>query len=167
MNTPLAAPSIDPVLGAELAAFVVHEARLLDEGRLDEWLGLFAPEGRYWVPGAPGQQDATLAPSIALEDVFLLRLRIERLRHPQAHSQHPPSRALHLLQAPHCIGADARGWRTRTPFLYFEQRGADQISVPGTATHDLVRIDGTLRIQLKRVDLLAAGQALPMIQLFP
>ena len=167
MNTLQPAPAIEPALSSELSAFVVHEARLLDESRLDEWLELFAPDGRYWVPAAPGQQDMTLAPSLALEDVFLLRLRIERLRHPQAHSQHPPSRALHLLQAPHCIGADARAWRMRTPFLYFEQRGADQLSVPGTATHDLVRIDGTLRIQLKRVDLLAAGQALPMIQLFP
>ncbi|MEZ5659621.1 MAG: aromatic-ring-hydroxylating dioxygenase subunit beta [Burkholderiaceae bacterium] len=130
-------------------------------------MALFAPDGHYWVPAAPGQTDMRLQPSLALEDPFLLRLRIDRLRHPQAHSQHPASRCLHILQASHCEAAAASAWRMRTPFLYFEQRGGDQISLPGCATHELVRIDGKLKIRLKRVDLLAAGQALPMIQLFP
>ena len=35
---------------AELIAFVYDEAALLDAGRFDDWLGLFAEDGRYWVP---------------------------------------------------------------------------------------------------------------------
>ena len=35
----------DTVTERELVRFVVREARLLDEKRLDEWLALFAPEG--------------------------------------------------------------------------------------------------------------------------
>ena len=37
-------------VATRMAAFVVHEARLIDEGRYDEWLALFADDGRYWVP---------------------------------------------------------------------------------------------------------------------
>ncbi|MEZ5739498.1 MAG: aromatic-ring-hydroxylating dioxygenase subunit beta [Burkholderiaceae bacterium] len=167
MSANAADPSHSPALLAEITALVQHEARLVDEGRFDEWLALFTDDGRYWVPSHAGQVSEHGEASIALEDPFLLRLRIDRLRHPQAHSQQPASRALHLLQATAIIGGQAPEWQTRTPFLYFEQRGPGQIQLPGTATHHLTRIDGTLRIRMKRVDLLGAGQALPMIQLFP
>ena len=33
--------------------FLVHEARLLDEARFDEWLALFTADGWYWVPSEP------------------------------------------------------------------------------------------------------------------
>ena len=34
----------------ELATSSPHEAALLDAGRFDDWLALFADDGRYWVP---------------------------------------------------------------------------------------------------------------------
>jgi p-cumate 2,3-dioxygenase beta subunit len=34
----------------EIEAFLIHEAALLDEWRLDEWLTLMAPDARYLVP---------------------------------------------------------------------------------------------------------------------
>ena len=30
--------------------FLYHEARLLDEQRLEEWLELFTDDATYWVP---------------------------------------------------------------------------------------------------------------------
>ena len=39
----------------ELEAFVLREARLLDERRFADWLALFAEDGVYWVPTLPGQ----------------------------------------------------------------------------------------------------------------
>ena len=44
---------------AELEAFVLAEARLLDERRFAAWLELFAEDGVYWVPSALGQVSAT------------------------------------------------------------------------------------------------------------
>ena len=35
---------------AEIERFFVDEAALLDEWRLEEWLTLFAEDGRYLVP---------------------------------------------------------------------------------------------------------------------
>ena len=37
--------------------FLLHEARLLDDGKFDDWLALFTPEAWYWVPSEPDQAD--------------------------------------------------------------------------------------------------------------
>ena len=153
-----------------LRDFVAAEARLLDAGRYDEWLALFAADGRYWVPlqGA-AQADADTHNSLADEDRLLLALRIERLKDPRAHSQHPPSRSQHVLQRSAVLQRDeAQGrYELYTPFVYIEARGGTQTVLAGSVRHRLVGTLDGLRIVLKRVDLLDAGAALPALQLFP
>ena len=152
----------------ELVSFVVREARLLDEKRFDEWYELFTDDAFYWVPAAPGQTDPHLHNSLAYEDKFLLQLRIERLKSPQAYSQKPPSRCHHVLQAPEVESADyARNeFVLRTPFVYTETRGDESQRYAATAWHTLVWADERLRIRLKRVDILNCDAMLPSIQLF-
>jgi 3-phenylpropionate/cinnamic acid dioxygenase small subunit len=152
----------------DLIRFVVREARLLDEKRFDEWYELFAEDGYYWVPLAPGQTDPLNHTSLAYEDRLLLQLRIERLKSPNAYSQKPPSRCLHVLQTPEVERSDpARGeYVTRTAFLYTETRGDESQRYAATAWHTLVWSQEGLRIRLKRVDILNCDAALPSIQLF-
>lgn len=151
----------------ELARFIRHEARLIDERRLDEWLELFTDDAHYWVPATPGQPDALNHNSLAYEDKLLLQLRIERLKSPRAYSQRPPSRCLHVMQESDIEKVDAgRGeFLTRTPFVYTETRGNESQRYAATAWHTLVWSDERLRIRLKRVDLLNCDAALPSIQL--
>lgn len=154
----------------DLFEFVAHEARLLDQRRWDEWLSLFAEDGRYWVPLAgAAQADRTATNSLADEDRLLLALRIERLKNPRAHSEHPPTRCQHVLQRPSVLSQDpaAGAYELHTPFVYFEARAGRQIVLAGSCRHHLVRVAGQIRIRLKRVDLLDAGEALPALQLFP
>jgi 3-phenylpropionate/cinnamic acid dioxygenase small subunit len=161
-----AAPVFDT---GTLCDFVAQEAALLDERRFDDWLGLFAEDGRYWVPLLGRMQaDPHSHNSIAYEDKLLLRLRIERLKDPRAHSQHPPSHGQHVLQAARVeqLDADAGTAVLRTPFLYIESRGEQQLMLAGSCQHTLVRTADGLRIRQKRVDLLGAERALPAIQLF-
>ena len=40
---------------ARFEEFLIEEARLLDERRFREWMGLFSEDGTYWVPAVPGQ----------------------------------------------------------------------------------------------------------------
>ena len=61
----------------ELTDFVYAEARLLDELRFEDWLALFAEDGVYWMPLAPGQTDARLHASLMHEDKLLLQVRVE------------------------------------------------------------------------------------------
>jgi 3-phenylpropionate/cinnamic acid dioxygenase small subunit len=63
----------------QLVDFVYAEARLLDEQRFEDWLALFTDDAHYWMPLAPGQQDARLHTSLMYEDKLLLRVRVERL----------------------------------------------------------------------------------------
>ena len=145
----------DPALERELGDLVAHEAALLDGGRFDEWLALYTDDGRYWVPLQGARQvDRHSHNSIADEDRLLLSLRIERLKSPRAH---PRSACQHVLQASRIEagGSDDGEFRMRTPFLYLEVRGDEQILLAGAYRHRLVRVDGAWKIREKRVDLLA------------
>ena len=150
--------------------FIAHEAALLDERRFDDWLALFADDGYYWVPllGA-AQADPFSHNSLAYEDRLLLQLRVDRLKNPRAHSQHPASHSQHVLQPSRIEEETGDEVRLRTPFLYVEARGESQILLSGTARHHLVRSPSTpsgWAIRQKRIDLLNAARALPAIQLF-
>lgn len=150
--------------------FIYTEASLLDEERYQEWLDLFAEDGRYWVPLQGARQaEAEKHNSIADEDRMLLSLRIERLRAGLAHSQQPKSSMQHVLQQPLLleITDDEATFILRTPFVYAESRGDDMVTLYGHYIHKLVREQNKLRISLKRVNLVNAGSRLPMIQLFP
>src|SRR5262249_61982324 len=49
--------SMEAPTDQQLIDFVIHEARLIDQHRLDEWLHLFPDERMHWMPpwaGAPG-----------------------------------------------------------------------------------------------------------------
>ena len=152
-----------------LIDLVYREARLIDEGRFEEWYDLFAEDAYYWVPLTHDQPDGDNHTSLAYEDKLLLRLRIERLRSPRAFSQQPPSRCLHVLQRPEVESMDAPANRyvVRTAYLYVEARGEEQQVYACTAFHTLAVADGALRIRIKRVNLLNCDAALPSIQLFP
>ena len=153
----------------QLVDFVVHEARLLDALRFDEWLALFAEDGYYWMPLEPGQTDPRLHTSLMYEDKMLLAVRIERLRGARTFSQQPRSRCHHLLQVPTVESRDeaAGVYTTRTSFHFVETRGDEQTLYAGWATHTLVASEGgALRIRLKRVDLVNCDAAFGNIQLF-
>jgi 3-phenylpropionate/cinnamic acid dioxygenase small subunit len=150
----------------ELVKFVLKEARLLDEKRFDEWYELFAEDGYYWVPAVHGQKDPHLENSLAYEDKFLLKLRIERLKSPQAFSQQPASRCLHVLQQSEIERSTEKEFLVRTPMIYTETRGDESQRYAATAWHTLVSQDRQLKIKLKRVDILNCDAMLPSIQLF-
>ena len=154
---------------AALATFVYDEARLLDEHRLDDWLALFADDGHYWMPLVREQTDARQHASLLYEDKLLLKVRIERLRGVRTFSQQPPSRSHHLLQVPTVEARDdAAGlYITRTAFHFTETRRDEQTLYAGWVRHTLTRgEDGTLRIRLKRVDLVNCDAAFGNMQLF-
>jgi 3-phenylpropionate/cinnamic acid dioxygenase small subunit len=159
---------------SQLAEFVYNEARLLDEKRFDAWYELFADDARYWMPLTRGQPDGRTHTSLFYEDKLLLKVRIERLRHPNAFSQQQPSFCQHVLQQPAleqtapATGAaplPADDFLMRTPFMYLETQLDTQIVLAGIAYHRLTIIDGALRIRMKKIELLNCDAALPSIQM--
>ena len=152
----------------DLIDFVYNEAHFLDEGRFEEWLDLWAPDSYYWMPLEHRQTDPKLVTSLLYEDEFLRKLRIERLEGERTYSQKPRSRCSHVLNRPRILEMDATraSFVTSTAFHYVETRLDDQFLLAANARHELVLVDGMLKIKLKRVDLLNCDSAFGNIQLF-
>ncbi len=164
----MSANAVPAELERSLQAFVVREARLLDEMQLDQWNALFADDGIYWLPVSPEASDPRLHASHLYDDRMLRQVHIERLRSAQAHSQQPAGRCHHLLQQPEVIDFNEVDNRfcIRTPFLYTELRAGRTVSLPGVARHELRRSESGFLIVLKRVDLLHASQPLPAVEFY-
>ena len=153
-------------LQEDLTDFVYMENRLLDERRYTEWYELFAEEGVYWVPLAEDQTDKVLHASIALEDRMLLKLRIDRMRHAQAHSLHPKVRGMHVVQRP-VVLPDTDGLHVvSSNVMYIERQGEHQITLGAQVRYQLREVGGVLRIVEKRVAVLGCEGFLPTVQLF-
>src|SRR5688572_31323183 len=133
----------------ELAAFVLREARLLDERRFADWLALFAEDGVYWVPTRPEQLSAQEALSLFYETRALLAMRVARLERPDMHVQTPPSRTVHHVSAIEILD----NLEIRSALIVAEWRAGEARWFAGRVTHRLRREAPGLRIVLKRVDL--------------
>lgn len=153
----------------DLIDFIYAEARMLDEGRFDEWLALWLEDGHYWMPLDWKQTDPLHVTSLLYEDMFMLRLRVQRLTGARTFSQKPKSRCHHVIQRPFVDEMDDGAGRyvTNTSMHYIETRLDDQFLLALTATHELRLVDGALRIANKRVDLLNSDAAFGNIQLLP
>ncbi len=133
----------------ELEAFVLHEARLLDERRFAEWLALFAEDAVYWVPTLPGQASPQEALSLFYEPKALLAMRVARLERPDMHAQTPVSRTVH-----HVSAVEVAELEVRSALVVAEWRAGETRWFAGRVLHRLRREAGALRIVLKRVDLI-------------
>lgn len=147
--------------------FIYEEARMLDEQRFEQWLALWLEDGHYWMPLDYQQTDPLLVTSLMYEDIFMLRLRVERLNGARTFSQKPKSRCSHVIQRPFIESMTDETITTHTSMHYVETRQDNQILLALTATHELRLVDGSLRIANKRVDLLNCDAAFGSIQLLP
>jgi len=145
-----------PLDVARCEQFLMHEARLLDDGRFDEWLALFTEDAWYWIPIEPEQNSPFDTVSLIYDDRRLLETRVRRLASPRIYSQEPRSRTSRIVgnvtleEAP----PDRTACTVRSKFMVLESRRDSQRLFGGTALHRLVQLDGNLRIAWKRVDLL-------------
>jgi p-cumate 2,3-dioxygenase subunit beta len=87
----------DITLG-EIERFLVDEAALLDEWRLDEWLGLFAEDARYLVPSLDQpESDHRTALFLIADDCRNLASRVRQLLSGQTWAENPRSRTRRLI----------------------------------------------------------------------
>jgi benzoate/toluate 1,2-dioxygenase beta subunit len=129
--------------------FLYHEARLLDEQRLEEWLALFTEDATYWVPLEQGQKDPVATSSIIYDDRTLLELRVKQARHPRAHSRLPLARTVH--QVSNITVQD--DLTVHSNLILVEYRQEKQRVWGALVEHRLRREGDAYRIARKRVDL--------------
>jgi 3-phenylpropionate/cinnamic acid dioxygenase small subunit len=146
---------------ARLEEFVLHEARLLDERRFREWMGLFAEDGTYWVPAVPDQKNPFDEASLFYDDRDLMKTRIDRLEHPRIHVQTPPSRTAHLIGNTLVEAVDDANGEcvVSSTVIMVEYRDEQQRVFAGRQHHRLRREGPSFRIVQKRVDLINCDSA--------
>src|ERR1700675_5173993 len=133
--------------------FLLHEARLLDDGKFDDWLALFTPEAWYWVPSEPTQADPVETVSLIYDARRLLETRVRRRASPRIYSQEPRSRTTRMIGNVSIEESGKNACTVRSKFIMIEYRREQQRLFGGTALHRLVQADGRIMIAWKRVDL--------------
>jgi len=133
--------------------FLLHEARLLDEGKFDDWLALFTLDAWYWVPSEPDQADPVETVSLIYDDRRLLETRVRRLASPRMYSQEPRSRTSRMITNVTLEDVERNSCTVRSKFLMIEYRREQQRIFGGTMLHGLVLSGGRILIAWKRVNL--------------
>ena len=138
--------------------FLYRQAEILDERRWQEWLELFTPDGYYWMPVCEEQTTGDGVPNIFYEDHDLMTMRIKRVTHPRAHSQHPPNRMSHVVSNIIVESEDPETGDVvaRSKFYAAEFRDDAVRHFAGKYRHHLRRTEDGYRITLQRVDLVDA-----------
>lgn len=137
----------------EVEQFLFLEARLLDQHRLDEWLGLFTEDATYWVPLERGQKDPWNTSSIIFDDRTLLEIRVRQYGNPRAHARLPAARTCHQVGNVAILESNGTEFKVDSTLVLVEYRKERQRVFGAAVEHRLRRTPAGLRIAVKRVDL--------------
>jgi 3-phenylpropionate/cinnamic acid dioxygenase small subunit len=143
--------------------FLAHEAQLLDEHKLDEWLALLADDVRYFMPiNESLQQPAD--PSAAVpqagfalfdDDKNSLALRAGRMQSNVAPTEVPAALLQRLITNIQVAGTDASDqYRVRSSFLVYQERRGRHASTFIGRRDDLLRhAAGSFKIARREIHL--------------
>jgi 3-phenylpropionate/cinnamic acid dioxygenase small subunit len=157
----------------EVEQFLYREARLLDERRFDEWLGLLTDDIRYWMAARSNRYPrrskaiAILDPERYVEDDIprddelslldenkqSLTARIARLDTGMAWAEDPPSRTRHLITNIEVAPAAAASQvQVHSNFIVYRTRAETEQDFYVGARRDLLRrTEGEWKIAERRV----------------
>ncbi|MCE2511360.1 MAG: hypothetical protein J4F50_02165 [Acidimicrobiia bacterium] len=149
-------PRADPGLSAEAAPVLLHEARLLDAGRFEDWLAGWTDDAVLWLPlSAPAHPGTDQ--SLLLDDNRRLAERVEWRRDPSAWGQHPPSRTTRVVGSIEAWPAPGGGLVTRSTLLVDEFRHGRHQALAGYQIHELVGGDLERRTKILVMPALGTG----------
>ncbi len=153
-------------LRREIEAFLYLEARLADESRYAEWEALVTDDMHYWVPKGAADYDPADRLSYINDNRARLATRIRQLATGLRHAQTPPSPMRRIVSNIEVLAVDdvAGTYTVASNVVLYElavQSGATLRLWPGRVTHRLRRVEGTLRMSQKIVELVTASVAQP------
>lgn len=157
----------------EVEQFLYREARLLDERRFHEWLGLLTDDVRYWMGGRSNrypksskaiaildperyvEDDLAKEDELAIfdEDRATLGARVARLDTGMAWAEDPPSRTRHVITNIEVEpGKTALEVNAYSNFVVYRSRAELEEDFYVGARRDVLRrVDGTWRIAHRKI----------------
>ena len=149
-------PRADPDLSAAATPALMHEARLLDAGRFEDWLCGWTDDAVLWVPLSATAHPGT-DQSLLLDDRRRLAERVEWRQDPAAWGQQPPSRTTRVVGGVEAWAAPGGGLITRSSLLVDEHRHGRRQQLAGCQIHELVGDDLRRRTKILVVAALGTG----------
>jgi p-cumate 2,3-dioxygenase beta subunit len=139
------------LLQREVEDFIVREAAILDEWRLDDWLTLFTEDARYLVP-ATDQPAADPKETLAIinDDMPRLRGRVERLKSRHAHREFPWSRTRRFITNVRITETIGEEMVVQASFLVYRIRSGQVDPLIGSYVYRFRRLGGALKIAARK-----------------
>ena len=142
----------NPISRAHVEDFLYHEAALLDEWRLDDWLELLTDNACYYVPStdAPAS-DHRSALFLIADDATRIKARVKRLMDSQAHAEFPHSRTRRLIGNVRITAASDTDLSVEANFtIHRFRRGAPERKFVGRYVYRLTVTKDGLKIAERR-----------------
>ncbi len=139
-------------LAGMVEEFLFREAALLDDWKLEEWIGLFTEDARYVVPstdlpeGDPGRDLVFID-----DDIVRLRARVTRLNSRHSHRERPRSRTRRFVSNVRVEETDEGHLSVRVNVLVYRFRGGEGAPYVGAIEYILRKDGGDFRIAYRRV----------------
>jgi p-cumate 2,3-dioxygenase beta subunit len=141
------------LLRLEVEDFIFHEADLLDDWNLDEWLTLFTDDAHYVVPATDlPSGEGTDSLVLIYDNVDRIRGRVTRLKSRRAHREFPSSRTRRLITNVRLVGVDGDRIHVAANFCVYRIRGSVNVYV-GRYRYELVRRGDSFAIASRRAEL--------------
>jgi p-cumate 2,3-dioxygenase beta subunit len=141
------------VTRAEVEDLLYREAALLDEWRLEEWLGLLTDDAAYYVPPndqLEGDHRSTLF--LVADDRERIRQRIIRINDPNCHAEYPKSRTRRMISNVRILSVDGDLVTVAANFVCYRFRRYERIrEYVGGYRHILKQVGDSFRIKERRV----------------
>ena len=139
---------------AEAEDFLFHEAALLDDWKVQEWAALFTDDAEYMIPSTDDPHaDPKTTLFLVFDDRHRLAERGKRLMSKAAHAEFPHSRTVHSYSNVRVGEGEGGDTVARCTFSVVRSKGPVSETYPGHMMFRLRRVDGALRIRLKRAEL--------------
>jgi 3-phenylpropionate/cinnamic acid dioxygenase small subunit len=150
----------DLALKEQCRSLLEREARLLDQARYQDWLGLYAPDCLYWVPATPGGGDPRKEVAVCFDDRRRIEDRVYRLNTGYAWSQAPASRTVRMLSNVEIFALKGKRLMARSNFLISEFRSGETRVLSGWSAHRLAQHGAKWLVEVKQVNLIDCDQNL-------
>lgn len=137
---------------AEVEDLFFHEAELLDDWKLDDWIGLLTEDANYYIPpNDKPDADARFTLFTIADDMVRLRERIIRLKDPNCHAEFPHSRTRRLIANVRVGEIDGDTATAKANFLVYRHRRHEAPRVfAGHYIYKLRRVGSALKIAERR-----------------
>lgn len=158
MTHPDTALAFDEVRRVE--AFLLREARLLDNEAWDEWLASLSESIHYWMPGIENRRREDKSGPYRLEHMAFfddglreLQRRVARFKQPSAWAENPPTRNVHLISNIEVLPGDVAGeYRAYSCFINQRSRGLDEQHQIVGRREDVLRVEaGSLKLLTRKI----------------